>query len=160
MYGAAAWLTAERIRIYATIVFRRSAFLPSSLCSRPRTASSTINAARSAPISPTFYAAGKYVLEGKPDAPFSPPLQHKKEQSIFGADTPFYGWHYPPVFLALAAMLALLPYSPRSRSGNSRRLRFYLWNVLTIVREPRAFLPALAFPPPSSSISPTARTDS
>ena len=45
------------------------------------------------------YAAGTYVLEGQPAAPFDPPLQHAREQAIFGAATPFYGWHYPPFFL-------------------------------------------------------------
>ena len=46
------------------------------------------------------YAAGTYVLEGQPAAPFDPRLQHAREKEIFGATTPFYGWHYPPFFLA------------------------------------------------------------
>jgi Glycosyltransferase family 87 len=54
------------------------------------------------------YAAGTYVLEGKPQAPFDPALQYAREQAIFGPDTPFYGWHYPPFFLFVAAGLALL----------------------------------------------------
>ncbi len=31
-------------------------------------------------------------------------------EEIFGADTPFYGWHYPPFFLPVAGALAMLPY--------------------------------------------------
>jgi len=56
------------------------------------------------------YAAGTYVLEGKAQAPFEPAPQYAREQAIFGPDTPFYGWHYPPFFLFVAAALALLPY--------------------------------------------------
>ncbi|HLL27175.1 MAG TPA: glycosyltransferase family 87 protein [Xanthobacteraceae bacterium] len=92
------------------------------------------------------YAAGKYVLEGKPAAPFSPPLQYGKEQSIFGADTQFYGWHYPPVFLALAAALALLPYFMALAIWQLGTLPLYLWNVFAIARDPRALFYALAFP--------------
>ena len=53
------------------------------------------------------YAAGTYVLEGQPAAPFEPAKQFAREQAIFGTATQFYGWHYPPFFLALAALLAV-----------------------------------------------------
>ena len=42
---------------------------------------------------------------------FDPPPQHAREQTIFGEATPFYGWHYPPFFLFVAAALALMPYA-------------------------------------------------
>jgi glycosyl transferase family 87 len=69
------------------------------------------------------YAAGTYVLEGKPQAPFDPALQHAREQAIFGPDTPFYGWHYPPFFLFVAAGLALLPYA----------LALAVWQIATFL---------------------------
>ena len=56
------------------------------------------------------YAAGSYVLEGQPEAPFDPPHQYAREQAIFGTATPFYGWHYPPYFLFIAGALAKMPY--------------------------------------------------
>src|SRR6187399_2665482 len=56
------------------------------------------------------YAAGTYVLDGNAAAAFDPPQQYAREQAIFGAATPFYGWHYPPYFLFVAALLALMPY--------------------------------------------------
>ena len=56
------------------------------------------------------YAAGTYVLDGQPAAPFDPAKQFAREQAIFGQATQFYGWHYPPFFLGLAALLALMPY--------------------------------------------------
>lgn len=56
------------------------------------------------------FAAGTYVLQGNMTAPFDPALHYLREQEIFGKDTLFYGWHYPPFFLFIAAVLALLPY--------------------------------------------------
>ena len=56
------------------------------------------------------YAAGTMVLEGKAAAAFDPAPHHAREQEIFGAGTPFYGWHYPPFFLFVAAALATMPY--------------------------------------------------
>ena len=50
-------------------------------------------------------------------------LQHAREQEIFGAKTPFYGWHYPPFFLFVAAPLALMPY----------RLALVVWQAVTLV---------------------------
>src|SRR6202142_1353121 len=56
------------------------------------------------------YAAGSYVLEDQPTAPFDPARQFAREQAIFGQATQFYGWDYPPFFLGLAGLLALMPY--------------------------------------------------
>lgn len=93
-----------------------------------------------------IYAAGKYVLEGKPAAPFTPELQHLMEKRIFGAATPFYGWHYPPVFLVVAALLALLPYLPALIVWQAATLALYLKTIVAIAGDRRAWLPALAFP--------------
>jgi hypothetical protein len=93
-----------------------------------------------------IYAAGKYVLEGKPAAPFTPELQHLMEKRIFGPATPFFGWHYPPVFLAVAALLALLPYLPALIVWQAATLALYLKTIGAIAGDRRAWLPALAFP--------------
>ncbi len=56
------------------------------------------------------YAAGVAALHGDAAKPFDPQAQYRAEQAIFGPATPFYGWHYPPYFLLIAAPLAALPY--------------------------------------------------
>ena len=61
------------------------------------------------------YAAGTYVLEGRPEAPFDAATQHAREKQIFGAATPFYGWHYPPFFLFIAAAAGAAALSARAR---------------------------------------------
>src|SRR5262245_61259001 len=96
------WLTHERVRRVA----------PALVCGYPVsfgflaiTANGFVDAF-GRPLGTDFsnvYAAGTYVLEGKAYAPFDPALQYAREQAIFGADTPFYGWHYPPFFLFVAA---------------------------------------------------------
>jgi len=139
------WLTLERLRVYSLIMFGLGGIAIGMLF----VSSKGFNDYLNRPLGTDFsnvYAAGKYVLEGKPAAPFSPPLQHEKEKSIFGADTPFYGWHYPPVFLGLAAVLAFFPYLLSLAIWQISSLLLYLWNAFSIVQDRRAILPAAAFP--------------
>jgi hypothetical protein len=56
------------------------------------------------------YAAGQLARDGAPAHVYDPAVHHRQEQAIFGHDTPFYGWHYPPFFLVLASALSALPY--------------------------------------------------
>ncbi len=56
-----------------------------------------------------IYAAGWQANAGHASDIYSPAKHLAAERAIFGARTPFYGWHYPP-FLLIAAPLALLPY--------------------------------------------------
>ncbi len=68
------------------------------------------------------YAAGTYVLEGNFQAPFDSVQQYAREQAIFGEATQFYGWHYPPYFLFVAAALAWMPYG----------LALFVWQAVTL----------------------------
>ncbi len=103
------WLTRARLRLWTLAVLIASA---GGLIYLVAT-SDGLNDYQGRPLGTDFsnvYAAGTYVLEGRPAAPFDPRLQHAREQAIFGVKTPFYGWHYPPLFLFVAAALALMPY--------------------------------------------------
>ena len=101
------------------------------------------------------YAAGKFALAGKPTAPFDPARQYPEEQSLFGKATQFYGWHYPPYFLLLAAPLALLPYLAALALYQLATLALYVGSMWLLLRksaspslasDPRWILVALAFP--------------
>src|ERR1700691_6165358 len=95
------WLTRERMRLVASVLLIASMI---GFLFLVVTAHGGIDV-QGRPIGTDFsnvYAAGTYVLEGNPDAPFDPPQQYAREQTIFGAATPFYGWHYPPYFLFIA----------------------------------------------------------
>jgi len=103
------WVTRERMRA-VTVCLLAAGFLGALFLIAT---SDGLNDRFRRPLGTDFsnvYAAGTYVLEGRAAAPFDPAAQYAREQTIFGTSTPFYGWHYPPFFLAIAALLALMPY--------------------------------------------------
>jgi hypothetical protein len=95
------------------------------------------------------YAAGTLVLGGTPSAAYDPAQHYAREQAIFGRDTPFYGWHYPPFFLLVAGALAHLPYLPALILWQAAGLALYLAAMSLLSRSARDrywLLLALAFP--------------
>jgi uncharacterized RDD family membrane protein YckC len=126
------WLTLARMRLWALAVLIASA---GGLLYLVATSDGLMDY-QGRPLGTDFsnvYAAGTYVLEGKPAAPFDPRLQHAREREIFGEKTPFYGWHYPPFFLWLAAALALMPYQLALVVWQAATLGLYLWAIRSIV---------------------------
>jgi hypothetical protein len=104
-----AWLTRERMRLVALALL--AAFVLGA--GYVIATSDGLNDSYGRPLGTDFsnvYAAGSYVLDGQPTAPFDPARQFAREQAIFGHATQFYGWHYPPFFLGLAGLLATIPY--------------------------------------------------
>src|SRR3984893_13976841 len=127
-----AWLTRERVWLVAGAILAASAI---GVLYLVLTAHGRIDA-NGRPLGTDFsnvYAAGTAVLEGRPELPFDPPQQYAREQAIFGAATPFYGWHYPPFFLFIAAALALLPYLAALVVWQGASLGLYLLAIRTIV---------------------------
>jgi hypothetical protein len=58
------------------------------------------------------YAAGKFALQGAPASAYDWPTHKALEIQILGYDFKgYYGWHYPPFYLFVAAALATLPYA-------------------------------------------------
>jgi hypothetical protein len=129
------WLTRERARLWAAGVLIASL---AGLAYILATASG-LSDYQGRPIGTDFsnvYAAGTYVLEGRPEAPFDSPTQHAREKEILGTATPFYGWHYPPFFLFIAALLALLPYLPALAVWQGATLALYLMAIRAILSSP------------------------
>lgn len=128
------WLTRERIRLVAGAVLVASLAGVGYLLAT----SNGLNDYQGRPLGTDFsnvYAAGTLVLDGRPEAPFYPPQHFAREQAIFGADTQFYGWHYPPFFLFVAAALALMPYLTALAVWQGTTFALYLLSVWIIVRE-------------------------
>ncbi len=155
MLRSGAWLTRERTRLAAAALLVASV---AGLLYLAVTANGLIDL-QGRPLGTDFsnvYAAGTYVLDGDPEAPFDPVRQHAREQRIFGEATPFYGWHYPPFFLFVAAALALMPYGVALAVWQAVTLCLYLLTIRAILSpSPRAagrgddwlwLLVALAFP--------------
>jgi len=87
------------------------------------------------------YAAGVAVAQGDPTAPFDVQRQLAAERAIFGPETPFYGWHYPPFFLFVAAALARLGYIPALIVWQGASLLLYLGAMGLLLR--RSAAPAI-----------------
>ena len=147
------WLNLSRIRMVAAAVLIASA---AGLLFLVVTAKGGVDL-QGRPLGTDFanvYAAGTYVLEGNPNAPFDSRQQYTREQAIFGQSTQFYGWHYPPYFLFVAAPLALMPYGLALLVWQAVTLILYLLAIRGILREfapaeatnPLWLLLALAFP--------------
>jgi hypothetical protein len=135
-----AWLTRERVRLVALAVLAASAIGFVWLVAT----SDGLNDVRGRPLGTDFanvYAAGNYVLEGRPALPFDSASQHAREKEIFGPATPFYGWHYPPFFLFVAAPLALMPYALALAVWQGVTFALYLWAVFAILHTGGPYLP-------------------
>jgi hypothetical protein len=126
------WLTRERMRLVALAVLAASIAGIGYLLAT----ANGLNDYQGRPLGTDFsnvYAAGTLVLDGHPGAPFYPAQQHAREQAIFGADTPFYGWHYPPFFLFIAGALALLPYFAALAVWQGLTLGLYLVAIRAVL---------------------------
>jgi alpha-1,2-mannosyltransferase len=85
----------------------------------------------------SFYAAGSLVLDGRAADVYNMAAHYAREQQIFGAATPYYGWLYPPIFLLVAAPLALLSYPLALAAWQISTFALYLSVIGVIVRRLR-----------------------
>src|SRR3984957_4800752 len=105
------WLTAARARGYSLILLGMCAIAVAGWIAM----SDGLIDRNGKPLGTAFadfYAAGTLTGQGRPAEAYQPALQHAAEKAIFGGrEVPFYGWHYPPFFLAVAFLVASLPYA-------------------------------------------------
>jgi hypothetical protein len=142
MVRSGAWLTRARMRRWALAVLIASA---AGLGFLIVTAQGVVDF-KGRPLGTDFsnvYAAGRQVLEGQAAAPFDPVLQQRREQALFGADTPFYGWHYPPFFLFIAAPLAFMPYGLALAVWQAATLALYLLAMRAVAATATCAAPAM-----------------
>jgi hypothetical protein len=127
-----AWLTRERMRLVAIALLAAMVLGAAFLIAT----SDGLNDRFGRPLGTDFsnvYAAGTYVLDGEPAAPFDPARQFAREQAVFGQATQFYGWHYPPFFLGVAALLATMPYWLALIVWQGVTLLLYVFSIRAIV---------------------------
>lgn len=140
-----AWLTAERTRAYSLILL---AFYCVGIIAWIALADGLVDR-NGKPIGTDFsnvYAAGRLTLEGHAGDAYDPALQHAAEKKVFGPETPFFGWHYPPFFLLVAAGLATLPYVWALVAWMALTLPAYLAAIRAICPHRETLLVAAAFP--------------
>jgi len=140
------WLTTSRLRGYSLIVLGFSALVLSGWIA----ISDGMIGRNGQPIGTDFsnvYAAGTLTWQGRPAEAYVPSLQHAAEQAVFGGrEVPFYGWHYPPFFFAIAFLVASVPYSFGLLIWLVASGAAYLAAIRAILPHPQTLLVAAAFP--------------
>ena len=140
------WLTAERTRGYSLILLVICSLAFASWIA----VSDGLIDRNGKPIGTDFsnvYAAGTLTWQGKPADAYDPALQHAAEKATFGdREVPFYGWHYPPFFFAIAFLVAALPYAVGLALWLIASFAAYLSAIHAILPRRETLLIAAAFP--------------
>jgi hypothetical protein len=93
------------------------------------------------------YAAGTLTWQGRPADAYEPALQHAAVKAIFGGrDVPAFGWLYPPLYFAVAVLVAAVPYAWGLSIWLVASLAAYLAAIRAILPRPETLLIATAFP--------------
>jgi arabinofuranan 3-O-arabinosyltransferase len=93
------------------------------------------------------WAAGRLALDGHAAAAYDWPTHKLIEEAAVGhAFDGYFGWHYPPTFLFVAAALALLPYAAAYALWTFGTFPGYLIAIRAIVGDRTGYLLAAAFP--------------
>lgn len=96
------------------------------------------------------WAAGKLALAGEPGAAYDYVRHYAVQAAALpypeGQEATYFGWHYPPFFMLIAALLALLPYGAALATWMAVTLPPYLAAIRAIIPDRRWPLYALAFP--------------
>ncbi len=140
------WLTAARARGYSLILLAIAVIAMAGWIA----ISDGLIDRNGKPVGTDFsnvYAAGELTWQGKPADAYNSALQHAAEKATFGGrEVPFFGWHYPPFFFAIAFLVAALPYAWGLALWLAASLAAYLAAIRAILPRPETLLIASAFP--------------
>lgn len=140
------WLTVARMRAYSLILLGLSVLVFAGWIA----VSDGLIDRNGQPIGTDFsnvYAAGTLTWQGRSADAYEPALQHAAEKAMFdGREVPFYGWHYPPFFFAIAALVAAVPYAWGLAIWLVASFAAYLAAIRAILPRRETLLVAAAFP--------------
>ena len=140
------WLSIERMRRVCAIMLTLYALCFAALYA---TSNGRVDAF-DRPLGTDFsevWVAGVFVNEGHPELPFDNAAHEARQREFFTPTSGFFGWCYPPYFLALAALFALLPYWLALLTWQFSTLPLYLAAVRArLPRDGTVMLAALAYP--------------
>jgi len=93
------------------------------------------------------WAAGQLVLQGNPAAVYDWPTHKAMEVAALGHPfNGYYGWHYPPTYLPVAAMLARISYVAAQNFFLFSTFLAYIFCIRRIINGDFGILLAAAFP--------------
>ncbi len=139
------WITVERIRVYSILLLMAYALGTVAWFAMSKDGRDWQNQQFGADFS-EVYAAGSLVDAGQAAAPYDMPRHFERQRELFGADAAIYTWNYPPFFLGVAGLLALLPYLAALLVWQAATFAGYLAAIGAILRPRLALLAAAAFP--------------
>jgi arabinofuranan 3-O-arabinosyltransferase len=95
----------------------------------------------------SFWTAGHLTLIGHASAAYDWPTMHTLQHQMMGRNPEgYFGWAYPPLFLCVAAVLALMPYAASFLIWVAGSLLLYAAAVAFVARDRGAALLACAAP--------------
>ena len=123
------WLTRERLRVYPLLLgLGLGATLLGMIVTRIGVFDHW-----GRPLGSDFsqiWVAGGEIWAGHPAQPYDNVAHAAAQAAAFGAPDSFYSWPYPPYFLAIAALVAMLPYLAALAAWQGATLVLYLGAVL------------------------------
>ncbi len=144
------WLTPERMRGYSLLLLAVSIVAICAMLALTHDRMGPDHNQLGTDFS-QVWVAGLETLRGHPEEPFDIKRHVAEQRAEFGPESTVYGWHYPPFFLAPAALLAHLPYLQALFIWQAATLALYLAMMAVIARRndlgvSQLLLAALAFP--------------
>lgn len=142
------WLTPERLRIYPALIGGALGLALAGLVATSHGAIDRWGRPLGTDFS-GFWVSGEAVLAGHPAQPYDNALNAAAQAAAFGHADSFLPWPYPPYFLAVAALLATMPYLLALVVWQGATLSLYLRATLgaaTGLPRGATLIAALAFP--------------
>lgn len=141
------WITQERIRVYSWILV---VLWIAGISALVITATPELLDFKGRPLGTDFanvWSAGTLALEGQGALAYDWSAHHAVQQRMFSnPEVPYFGWHYPPFFLMVASVLALMPYMVALAVWIAATFPLYLGALRSIAPFPLTTLVAAAFP--------------
>jgi hypothetical protein len=148
-FAAGTWLTRTTLRVGATLALACAAALVLSALLGRTGPYGTLDAS-GRPLGTDFtllWSAGRMVAEGRAAEVYDWTLHGRAQKLAHGTDAvAFFGWHYPPFFLLVAAALAPMSYLVSLAVWQGATLAAALGVVWRILPRPDTLLVALACP--------------
>jgi hypothetical protein len=141
----AAWLTGQRARAYGWIFLVVSAAIAAGWIALSHGGLDPAGKPLGTDFT-SFWSASKLALGGAPARAYDIPAHQAVESAIFGRDTGYAAFFYPPIFLLICLPLAALPYLASLGAWLAATGALYWRMARAWLGERFGLMPVLAFP--------------
>jgi hypothetical protein len=139
------WLTSERARAYGWMLLGAAVVMLAAWIALSSSGLDPRGRALGADFA-SFWSAARLTLSGMPASAYDVAAHHAEETSIFGRDTGYAAFFYPPIFLLICAPLGLLPYFAALAAWLLATASAYLRVARDWLGDRFGVMPILAFP--------------